>query len=513
MTGFIHSKWFAVFKYMILIMGIAVQIIAYKFQLLNLFVWGFLLIFIHNILFYLEQYSKRFIYLLFNITFFTFLVSRPVIAMFRGEEWWRAVRETTDSAWFALTLVGVSLYSLIIGGYLAEFMHNKCRLFVRRLEEKNVKIRKEGFKENLQVVSMLVFYVTYPMYFLQELEPLLFSNINNYMSYYTDFQNGFPALFYTLASFMKISLCIFLATFPRKRRAFVPLVLFAVSAIPSLIIGLRNPIVLNSLFILVYYLFRETVENKEKWMGKFEKIIVGCSAPIMTILMMALAYIRAGMAIKIENPLRYITDFFYSQGVTFNVIQLAYGYIESMRLQSSNYTFGGIIDYIYRGTLGQKIFGTEGLPSGNTLENAELSHNLSHHLSYATMKEEYLSGRGWGSSYILESYVDFDYIGVVVIGLIIGFFLIYAVYWFGKNIFVNTVILMALTTFFLIPRAEATGWLTFIVTIQFWVCLIGCYLAAFVAWKCKFIHNIIDRLHLYPKADKNTKNSEIIEGK
>ena len=87
------------------------------------------------------------------------------------------------------------MYSLIIGGYLAEFMHNKCRLFVRRLEEKNVKIRKEGFKENLQVVSMLVFYVTYPMYFLQELEPLLFSNINNYMSYYTDFQNGFPLLY------------------------------------------------------------------------------------------------------------------------------------------------------------------------------------------------------------------------------------------------------------------------------------------------------------------------------
>ncbi len=513
MTGLVHSKWFAILKYIILIVGITIQVAAYKLQLLNLFVCGFLFIFVHNILFYIEKYSKRFIYLLFNITFFTFLVSRPVIAMFRGEEWWRAVRETTDSAWFALTLVGVSLYSLIAGGYLAELMHNRCILSVKRAGEKKEKIRKEGFKENLQVVSMLVFYATYPMYLLQELEPLLFSNISNYMSYYTDFQNQFPALFYTLASFMKISLCIFLATFPRKRRAFIPLVLFEVSAFPSLIIGLRNPIVLNSLFILVYYLLREIVENKEKWMGKFEKIVVGCGAPLMIIFMMAYAYLRAGMSIKIENPFRYVSDFFYSQGVTFNVIQLAYGYIESMRLQASNYTFGGIIDYIYRGTLGQKIFGTEGLPSGNTLENAELSHNLSHHLSYATMKEEYLSGRGWGSSYILESYVDFDYIGVLIIGLIIGFFLIYSVYWFGRKVFVNTVILMALTTFFFIPRAEATGWVTFIVTIQFWVCLIGCYFAAFVAWKCKFIHNIIDRLHLYPKTDKNTGSTENIEGK
>ena len=152
----------------------------------------------------------------------------------------------------------------------------------------------------------------------------------------------------------------------------LPLVLYELSAIPALLIGVRNPFMLNSMFILVYYLLRDAVENKEKWFGKIEKIAVGVATPFTLVFMAVYAYIRGGNFVGSINPFKYIVEFFYSQGVTFNVIQMGYGYVDSLRLHLSHYTFGGIIDYIYYGTLGQRIWGTTPLPAGNCLENALL---------------------------------------------------------------------------------------------------------------------------------------------
>lgn len=491
------KKYYKYFKFVFLFLGIIIQILSYSRGQFNFFVCGILLVLTHNISFSFEDYSRRFIYFLFNVTFFTFLLSRPIIGMFRGEIWWRSVTDADEYVWFALWLVSVGLYAIILGGYFVVNVHEKIqKKFLINAKKGNLFI--PNFREHLQVVSMLVFYITLPLFFVQELEPLIYSSGKDYLSYYSGFQSQLPGIFHTLASFMKISLCIFLSTCPRKKRAFIPLALYELSAIPALLIGVRNPIMLNSLFILVYYLLRDAVENKEKWFGKIEKILVGVATPFTLAFMAVYAYIRGGNFVGSLNPFKYIVDFFYSQGVTFNVIQMGYGYVDSLRLHLSHYTFGGIIDYIYYGTVGQKIWGTTALPAGNCLENAVYSHNLSHHLSYVSLKESYLNGRGWGSSYLLENYVDYGYIGVIIFGILLGMLLISFVYGFGKKTFLTTIILLALTTVFLIPRAEATGWLTFIVTIQFWACIAGCYLGGFILGKWKFLQEILRKFKLYP---------------
>ncbi len=492
------KKYYDYLKFLFLVLGTATQITAHKIDHFNLFVCGILFIMVHNMLFSFEEYSRRVIYFLFNVTYFTFLLSRPVIGMFRGELWWKEVTDADEYVWITLVLISVGLYAIVLGGYLAIFLHEKLlNKFLMRTE--NFNTTKLVFKEHLQVVSLLVFYVTLPLFFVQELEPLLYSSGKDYLSYYSEFQSQLPGIFHTLASFMKISLCVFLSTCPRKKRAFIPLVLYELSAIPALLIGVRNPFMLNSMFILVYYLLRDAVENKEKWFGKIEKIAVGVATPFTLVFMAVYAYIRGGNFVGSINPFKYIVEFFYSQGVTFNVIQMGYGYVDSLRLHLSHYTFGGIIDYIYYGTLGQRIWGTTPLPAGNCLENAVYSHNLSHHLSYVSLKESYLNGRGWGSSYLLENYVDYGYVGVLILGIILGVILISFVYWFGKKNFLTTVILLSLTSIFLIPRAEATGWITFIVTLQFWVCVAGCYLGAFVLGQWKFLQGLLKKIKLYPQ--------------
>ena len=76
------------------------------------------------------------------------------------------------------------------------------------------------------------------------------------------------------------SLCLYLSTFPSKKQSLLPLLLYGGSAIPALIVGVRNPIILNCMFIFLYYFIRDTLNDKEKWIGKFEKIVLIVSIPV-----------------------------------------------------------------------------------------------------------------------------------------------------------------------------------------------------------------------------------------
>ena len=285
---------------------------------------------------------------------------------------------------------------------------------------------------------------------------------------------------------------------PRKWRAFPPLLLYVITGIPSLLIGMRNPIIQNLLFVLAYYVFRNLTDNREKWIGRFEKVLIVVSIPIGIVFLTAVSFIRSGMKIDM-GILKFFTDFFYGQGVSINVLSRGYGYQNNLpQFPFRNYTFGGIIDYFLHGTLGQHLFGNQPLPSYNCYENARQSNNFSHALSYLYLKDDYLNGQGLGSCYIMENYVDFGYMGVILFSLVIGVLLIFFMRGMKKNVLLNTIILVSLTGIFFIPRAEATGWLTFICTVQFWICVGGCWLAAWILGKWKWLRNLFIKFKIIP---------------
>lgn len=275
---------------------------------------------------------------------------------------------------------------------------------------------------------------------------------------------------------MKYALCIFLATFPSKKKAFVPLGMFLVSAVPELLIGLRNPVVLNSLFIFLYYFVRDVLEDKEKWIGRFERVCVIILFPLAIVGLSAVTFMRGSKSMAGTGIVQLFVGFFYGQGVSFRVLCEGYWAIPYLPDHPfRNYTFGGILDYFLHGTIAQKLFGASALPSGNNLINATESNSLAHHISYITKGDKYLQGRGWGSSYLLETYVDFGYVGVAVFSLLLGLLLVLGIYLWRKNHMCRIIILLSTMGIFFIPRAEATGWIMFLLTAQFWACLIGCY--------------------------------------
>lgn len=477
-------------QYSCLVVGSAVWLYGWFQQQFNMLAFGMLLLFTQNLLFALGKLRHSIVFLMFQGVIFTFLLSRPIIGMFENIDWWNVNSQVGESIYATILMVTVSLVALYIGAEITvRIIEAREKNEENLLEEKKKTIVKE-----LRFISLLMYLFTLLIFFIQEGEKVLFIRNHTYLEFYSIFQSRLPGVVHTLSGFMPYSLCLYLATLPKKKQTFIPLALFWISAVPSLIVGVRNPIVLNSIFIFLYYFIRDVLHDKEKWIGKFEKITLAVTVPIMTIFMFAYSFIRSEESVKILNPLKMIVEFFWEQGTTFSFVAQGYGYRLNLPVHEwGNYTFGGIIDYLVYGRVGQMIFGTKALPYGNNLTNAIQSHNLSHNLSYVILKDRYLNGQGVGSSYVFENYLDWGYVGVFLFSIALGGFLILAVQLMKKNVLTRTIMLMCLTSIFFAPRAEATGWLNFLVTIQFWVCIGACYIGAFLCTKIKWLQRLIPK--------------------
>lgn len=464
------------FRYSFFASAICFSILGLFIHSYNYVLIGMMSLFLNNICYACEDLNKRILFLIFHITFFTFLLSSPLISAFEGKKWWVIVG--VSDARFALLSIGISLLFIYIGALMASEYIKRKSVIKRVIKHSELGYKKE-FYAKLQLISSIVFYISSVFYLLQEVEKLTFMRGKDYLLLYTTFQSQLPSIVHTVASFMKYALCIYLATLPTKRKTVIPLAVFLASALPSLIVGIRNPIMLNSVFVFAYYFIRDILKDEKKWIGKIEKSILVISTPFILVFMAAYSDIRRGSTLAVQGIVSLFVQFFYGQGVTFAVLMMGYRAIPHLpQRQIQNYTFGGIIDYLLHGTLGQKFFGTMALPEGNNLINALVSNDFSHNMSYASLKEEYLAGKGWGSSYLLETYADYGYIGVLLFSLILGILLVWGIELIKKNALLRCIVLVSLTELFFIPRASATGWLVFLFTLQFWACVIFCYLIA-----------------------------------
>lgn len=437
----------------------------------NLALSGIIFIWIGNFIFSFQNLKSRIFFLFFNLSQFVFLIINPLISAFRGEKWWERYWEEAEL--FSVLSLFLSLLFLQIGAVIIDRY-----LITRQVKQQNIE-RKEYYPY-LQLVSLIGFLGTWVCQIAVGCEKILFMRGKVYTEYYAGFVSNIPYVFQVAAAMMQYFLCLFLATKPRKKWSFTVLLLFIISAVPSLIIGIRNPIVLNCIFAFLYYFIRQSMDEKEKWLGRFEKICLIVIPPIAICLLGIYTYIRNSAQIAVRSIGNIFIDFFMNQGSSFDVLSIGYGAIPYLPERPfRNYTFGGIIDYFSHGTIAQKFFGASALPDGNNIVNALESNSFAHNMSYiAKGREAYLQGEGFGSSYILETFTDFGYIGIVLCSLILGAVLIYAMKWIKKNYLTFTITLVALTTIFFMPRAEALGWIQFLLYLQFWIPVICTVLGA-----------------------------------
>lgn len=482
--------------YIFLLILIIYSVFSFYKKSLSMILLSMILMWGMNLLYSIGNIKERLLFFWMQITIGVFLIMRPLIEALSGDEWWNVDNINKGSFYTAILIICISLFSMQIGGIISS------RIFTNK--DKKViavptQLDKGKFIDCLQVVSMMMFYITSVFYFIEGIEKVLYVHSHSYLQFYSEFTSQLPWFVSTIGAMMKYSLCIFLATFPRKKRTFFALFIFEVSGLLDLAVGMRGTIMLNSLFILIYYLIRDIKGDKEKWFGIIEKCVVLICTPLALVFMTAFSFIRSGLRVLNIDILGMIKDFFVGQGVTFEVVARGISVMDKLPQRAGrNYTFGQIIDYFIHGRIGQLFFGTEALPTENSVINGTQSNSLSHNLSYLTKGKEYLEGQGWGSSYVLENYIDFGIIGVILVSLVLGALLIWMLYYIGQHILSDTIIFVSLLTIFYIPRAESTSWIMFIVTIQFWVCVGCCWLGALISTKLPIVQRVFYKLKLMP---------------
>lgn len=447
-------------------------------QNLSVLMIGSFLIWLGSVFFCLQNLKSRMILLGFDLVVFLFLMGKVVIDILKGAIQWE--QYGAEAAFFAILAVGVSVFCLYLGGIL-------CEVFTRspaQVPPPNACAPKGHHLETFRLVALLLYLFCLAFSFLQSAEMLLFMRGRQYEEYYYNFQSVLPGFVYTFSCIAPCALCIYLSTFPKKRSAFLCLLLYVLSHVPSLLIGMRNQIALSVIFAFFYYCFRDAVGDREKWIGKIEKCLVLMGVPGMMVVLTAAVFLRYGREV-LKNPLDAVAYLIYNQGGMFQYICRGYNTMPQIRALvggSRFYTFGSIIDGISRSRIGQVLFHTVPFPPGNNAVRALEGHSFGDIFSYIALSN-YLEGGGYGTSYLLETYYDFGWVGIVLFSLLLGFFLVWFLRGMRKNWLVKSILLMSLTQLFMLPRESSTGWLVFLTGIHFWFAVAACVLGSMIFQK------------------------------
>ena len=433
-----------------------------------------ILLWINNIYYSIEKIKERAYYFFFNLTFFVFLLGRPLIILLKGNDI-EKVTKINYSSMADVRLAIVIMYIALIGMYFGAICGNvlKNRFFYRYTKPKTY--NKSVFLFHLKYVSLLLFAISIIAAFMMGTEKVLFILNSSYVEYYVSFTSRLPYVIYVLSTFLEPSLCLFLITYPPKKVAYKVLTLYVISTTLDLVGGERNPFVLSVIFSLIYFIYRDYIGDKEKWIGKFEKWALILVTPIGLVLLGMMNYIRDGVSAGFSNVFEIFLDLLEKQGVTFSWLSCGLGILNKLPgYGSSNYTFGGIIDYFKYGSIGQRFFGIEGLGNGNNLRHALNGNSMAHQLSYALLGDWYLEGHGCGSSYLLEVFADYGKIGIFIFSFFLGTVLISAFDIAKRNMFCGAVVLLSITGTLFMPRSEAMDGIDFILRIPFWCTFICC---------------------------------------
>ena len=88
------------------------------------------------------------------------------------------------------------------------------------------------------------------------------------------------------------------------------------------------------------------------------------------------------------------------------------------------------------------------------------------------MGDDYLDGHGIGSSYILETYLDYGYLGIIVYSFILGCYLMIIPNLLKRIGLLSIFALCSIRYLYFVPRAEALSFVKFLFRINFWVSIL-----------------------------------------
>jgi len=352
---------------------------------------------------------------------------------------------------FILKIIYIGLITLYIG----------FRIYDRKIEENFQNSPHVKFNPYLRITSLIVFYITIIFKVMVDYEAVQVASSQGYFEYFSTFKSSLPSMVVLLSKFNAISFYTYLSTKPIKKRVLPVIAIYLTVSTLSLFTGSRSNFMLNVLIIIIYFGLRTATSN-ENWFGKMEKMMVLILIPVLMIVMTFIGEARNKYSKGISSSIDTIFEFFYSQGVSVNII--GYTKLLEKSIPDKIYSFGPFIEY-FRYNILSKFQDVKFL-EGQSVERALEGYQYSHTMSYLIMPDLYIRGVGYGSSYMAELFHDFGWIGLIFGGIIFGMIIgKFTLEFNNKSIFIVLIVLMMTRAILFVPRASTVYFIinTFII--------------------------------------------------
>lgn len=410
--------------------------------------------------------ENAFLYIFYG-AFFVFLINRSLIDIIDGYDW--------ISRWdpYDLRLALSVLYGSIISIYYGYFHIFKNSTLLSKQKTSKFEAKRENNNNYISVVLfvvLIIFIISFVALLYVEIDKFVFMQGKVYEEYYISYIPSYNRLIKYISDMYFYALCLLLSFKITKRFAFILLFTYILTTIPVLLIGQRGGFITALLFAFVYYVIQTITGSKQKWFTKYEIYLIIIAVPVLIILMLVINEIRSGRDFGFSGLFSGIIDFFHKQGVSFDAVLNGIKYRERIYTLSpnKNYMFGEIIEFIKYNPISLGLFGTTPLPSGNNAFRALNGNSYAHILSFLA-HHSYLKGYGFGTSYVLEVFQTYGFIGLTLINVALGFLLRELPKLFSKDQMCRYISIIIMYYIFYLPRQAFSDLVFFIIKPGFWL--------------------------------------------
>lgn len=337
-------------------------------------------------------------------------------------------------------------------------------LFFRREKEVYKKgtgaVRSNQLLPVIRQLSEIALLISSVAFFYVLFHSVLYVVRHGYLTSYTQQADSIPSAVSRLSMFFIPSFAVFLATLPSRKQMRLPMLIYGVYMVLSLFTGRRNTFVCEALMLLIYFILRDGLRAKEKRVVKGKTVAWGIlAAVVLGYALEVVAETRSSGHLHFRSLPSAIYTFIYSQGATFRVISETVNCWDRFDHNSTYlYLFYPFELFAHNNTFLHAAFGFTPIVETQSMPFVMTTHNYAHVLTFMVAPDRYLSGGGFGTSYVAEAYVAYGMGGVAAVSAIVGVVFRFFSSMLTRPWYILAPTLLAVKDFVFIPRNFAFSW-------------------------------------------------------
>ncbi|WP_346663652.1 O-antigen polysaccharide polymerase Wzy family protein [uncultured Merdimonas sp.] len=412
------------------------------------------------LLYSIDGQGKRASLLCFEITYFVFLLGGTFFSYLIESQ--PLFIFNNDTLLHTYCLLYLSQLILYIGYRWSEMKHKEP--VMKFIEDSNDKTNI-----NIRYYALIIMLISTIPALSVSINNIRYVSATSYENLYLRADNNLPFVINKLEQIFPIAFFLFLSTKPSKKSVIFPTLLYLGVQSTTLATGRRTDFVLSLMVVFFYFLIRNFITPKEKWIGKKELLAIAIGVPVLILLLVYVSNIRSGDSTGFSLG-SGIIKFFRDQGVSITVIE--YGKELMDQIPKQWYAFGTIIDFFKYNEITQ-LFCDFSSYAPQSVEQALYGNSYGDTISYLVIPYNYSQGFGLGSCYIAEMFQNFGILGVIIINFIYGWLLQFSNNRYGKSIIGSTFIIFILMRLFYAPRSTPFSFLSSTFTITNLIIIVG----------------------------------------